>query len=115
MEFSEQTNEKLLNHKSCLMEVEELFHKNDYALYKIILHTGRKHQIRAFFSFLKTPIVGDKKYGSKVKLLNKIYLFGYKLTFSNFSSPLSYLNNLNFEIENLKEKLIFMIKNNKIN
>lgn len=34
-----------------------------YLLHLLMLNTGRKHQIRAFFSSLKSPIVFDFKYG----------------------------------------------------
>lgn len=37
-------------------------------LLEIQLHTGRYHQIRAQLAALGCPIVGDEKYGSKVKL-----------------------------------------------
>lgn len=37
------------------------------SLLKIILKTGRRHQIRAQLSHLGHPIVGDIKYGSKVE------------------------------------------------
>ncbi|MEK7095439.1 MAG: RNA pseudouridine synthase [Patescibacteria group bacterium] len=39
-----------------------------FSLLKIILKTGRHHQIRAQLSHIGHPIVGDTKYGSKVKL-----------------------------------------------
>jgi len=39
-----------------------------FSLLKIILKTGRHHQIRAQLSFMGHPIVGDTKYGSKAKL-----------------------------------------------
>ncbi len=39
-----------------------------FSLLKITLKTGRHHQIRAQLSHIGHPIVGDTKYGSKVKL-----------------------------------------------
>lgn len=38
-----------------------------YSLLRIKLHTGRTHQIRIQFSSRKHPLVGDGKYGSRVK------------------------------------------------
>lgn len=43
-----------------------------YALVKVVLKTGRSHQIRAQISSLGTPIVGDVKYGSKKGMENVI-------------------------------------------
>ncbi|HOY55966.1 MAG TPA: RluA family pseudouridine synthase [bacterium] len=40
----------------------------DFSLLKIILKTGRSHQIRAQLSFIGHPIVGDIKYGSQKSL-----------------------------------------------
>jgi len=36
------------------------------ALLEVQLETGRKHQIRAQLSFIGHPVIGDRKYGSKV-------------------------------------------------
>jgi 23S rRNA pseudouridine955/2504/2580 synthase len=66
------------------------------------LHTGRKHQIRSILSFFGIPIIGDKKYSSKVEIKDKIYLFAYKIIFNNLSSSLSYLNGKEFEIKDWK-------------
>lgn len=53
---------------SCLPKVVE--QKNLYEL-KIDLHTGRTHQIRAQLAYLECPIVGDRLYGSKLKVSRK--------------------------------------------
>ncbi len=37
----------------------------DYALLEVEIKTGRRHQIRCHFSYLKHPIAGDKLYGFK--------------------------------------------------
>jgi len=37
----------------------------DYTLMEVKIETGRKHQIRAHFAYLKNPIAGDKMYGFK--------------------------------------------------
>ncbi len=39
-----------------------------YTLLEIQLHTGRYHQIRAQLAAIGRPILGDEKYGSKIKL-----------------------------------------------
>jgi len=58
-----------------------LFHKNT-TLIKVILQTGRYHQIRAQFSHIGHPIVGDGKYKSK-KNQNTICLHHFKLAFTH--------------------------------
>lgn len=56
--------------------------ENDFSLLKIILKTGRHHQIRAQFSHIGHPIVGDSKYGSTIRLPDqKIALTATSLSF----------------------------------
>src|SRR4051812_28999061 len=102
MEFSpKSTNPQA---KFCALEIKKVGGgENIYHTLEITLHTGRKHQIRSILSYLGCPVIGDEKYGSKIKIENKIYLLAYKIEFNNLSSPLSYLNGKVFEIE--EEKL----------
>ncbi len=56
--------------------------EGEFSLLKIILKTGRHHQIRAQLSHIKHPIVGDSKYGSNISLPEKkIALTATSLTF----------------------------------
>ncbi|MGN1373620.1 MAG: RluA family pseudouridine synthase [Candidatus Coproplasma sp.] len=72
----------------------------DYALVKVILHTGKTHQIRAHLSYIGCPVLGDTKYGDFA--LNKKYsatrqiLVAKYLKF-NLSGSLSYLNEVRLE------------------
>ena len=63
----------------------ELIEKNEsFSLIDINLITGRNHQIRAHFEYLKYPIVNDELYGGKRNTLvpsNAICLQSYKLKF----------------------------------
>lgn len=54
------------------------------SLLEIVLHTGRKHQIRAQLAAAGCPIVGDVKYGAPSALENKaIRLVARSLTFTH--------------------------------
>jgi 23S rRNA pseudouridine955/2504/2580 synthase len=92
--------------KLCALEIKKITERTNYQLLEITLHTGRKHQIRSILSYLGIPILGDKKYGSKIEINNKIHLFAYKISFNNLTSPLSYLNGKVFEIEKINDELI---------
>lgn len=71
----------------------------DYAILRIIIHTGKTHQIRAQMKDILHPIIGDPKYGkndvNKKFKFNKQLLFAFKYSF-NFkeNSYLYYLNNV---------------------
>lgn len=83
-----------------ITEYEVLEEREDIALVKIILHTGKTHQIRAHTAFLGCPVLGDEKYGDTA--LNKKYaakrqrLIAKYLAF-NLTGALSYLNGKAFE------------------
>lgn len=83
-----------------ITEYEVLKNFGDYALVKVILHTGKTHQIRAHLSQIGCPVLGDTKYGNAQ--LNKKYaatrqiLIAHRLTFS-LTGNLSYLNQKPFQ------------------
>lgn len=59
-------------------------YSNDkYSLLDIEILTGKKNQIRATMEYLKHPIVGDIKYGSKDKSLGRLGLHAHKLIIQN--------------------------------
>ena len=55
--------------------------ERDISLVKIILETGRTHQIRVQFSSRGFPLVGDSKYGSEIR--GNMALFATSLSFEN--------------------------------
>ncbi len=77
------------------------------SLLEVELFTGRTHQIRAHLSHIGHPLVGDTKYGTNAQNQQLPYrfqaLYAYKLQFAiqDEDSPLSYLNQHCFEIENV--------------
>lgn len=57
--------------------------KEGKSLLEIQLITGRYHQIRAQLGHMDRPIIGDKLYGSKTELENRIMLQAYSMSFSH--------------------------------
>ena len=81
--------------------------EKDLTWVRIELHTGRFHQIRATFAFVGHPIVGDVKYGSKVKYIEgKIVLCATELSFKTATGERDITLSLNpeeiFEFEGNK-------------
>ena len=70
--------------KKASLEYKVIVEKEGFSLVKILLHTGRTHQIRVQFSSRKHPLVGDGKYGSKNNC--NIALFSHKITLSQGES-----------------------------
>ena len=70
--------------KECVLHYKKIKQFKDYALLEIIIETGRKHQIRVQLSQQGFPILGDKRYGSKIALKTKaISLHARKLGFKH--------------------------------
>jgi len=68
--------------KEAVLNYEVICFHDDATLVKVILQTGRYHQIRAQFSATGHPIIGDRKYHSK-KSYNTIFLHHYKLVLTH--------------------------------
>jgi len=89
---------------TAISEYKVLKENGKISLVKILLKTGRTHQIRAQFSHIGHPLVGDGKYG---KTSNKLqYGFKYQALFAQSlvfefdeKSELSYLNGRTFFAE----------------
>lgn len=56
-----------------------LKYKNTYSLLKVEIDTGRRNQIRVHLSEQGHPIVGDKKYGTKVNPIGRLALHASRL------------------------------------
>lgn len=52
-----------------------------YSLLDVDLKTGRTHQIRVHFNYLKWPLVGDKLYGGETDILNRPFLHSHQISF----------------------------------
>ena len=75
------------NGREAITKYRTISKTDSYTLLDIDLITGRNHQIRAHFEYLKTPIVNDTLYGAKkVSELNQntICLQSYNIEFKLF-------------------------------
>lgn len=66
--------------KKASLEYELINSNDELSVVKILLHTGRTHQIRVQFASRKMPLVADKKYGAKDEF-NEIGLWSYRISF----------------------------------
>lgn len=91
------TDQKKDNYKEVSLEY-HVKKENKYAtLVEINLLSGKSHQIRAMFSYIGHPLVGDRKYGAKLVSSFKYQaLYAYQLQFSIPESDqiFKYLNKL---------------------
>ena len=65
------------------LEYEVLKKTENKSMVQVLLHTGRTHQIRVQFSSRKTPLSGDRKYGSKDDGAKDIALHSCRITFNH--------------------------------
>lgn len=94
----------------------------EYTLLKVLLITGKTHQIRAHLSSIGHSIIGDVKYGEQSvnSYFKKEYglkyqlLHSYELQFDNVDGALSYLSNKKFTAP-LSDRFIQIINGEKLN
>lgn len=85
--------------KRAITNYKPIKYNNEYTLLDVNIETGRKNQIRVHLSELGYPIVGDKKYGSKVNPIKRLGLHAYKLEVMH---PIT-RKHLSFEVKIPKE------------
>lgn len=68
--------------KKASLEYELINSKDSLSLVKILLHTGRTHQIRVQFASRGMSLVGDRKYGAKDDF-SAIGLWSYSISFTH--------------------------------
>ncbi|NQU83748.1 MAG: RluA family pseudouridine synthase [Parcubacteria group bacterium] len=77
-----------------------------FTLLDVETETGRMHQIRAHFTELGNPIIGDKIYGDRTKGLNRLFLHAGRLGFEDLEEKWQeYELDLSEELKNFIEKL----------
>ncbi len=80
--------------------VENVYKKENYSILRVLIHTGKTHQIRALLSSISHPIIGDSKYGKNdinkyfKKYKQLLFAVKYSFTFPN-ENYLNYLNKIN--------------------
>lgn len=95
---------KVKNSKTAETKYRVIEEKNKLSLVEAELLTGRTHQIRAQFSYIGHPLLGDGKYGINKDDRKRGYkcqaLYSYHLTFdfATDSGILSYLKGKTFEV-----------------
>lgn len=72
--------------KPAVTRYQVLRHSRLFALVEVTLETGRKNQIRAHFTEIGHPVVGDKKYEAKTNPLKRLGLHAYYLAFQHPAS-----------------------------
>lgn len=84
--------------------VEKVYKQKDYSILRVIIHTGKTHQIRALLSSISHPIIGDPKYGKNEinkkfkKYKQLLYAVKYSFKFPE-NSKLHYLNNISINLD----------------
>lgn len=71
------------NGKLAILDYGLIKRKNNLALVKIQLQTGRSHQIRVQFSSRNHSLYGDQRYNKNAKVGQQIALHAYKITFKH--------------------------------
>lgn len=71
------------NGKLAILDYELIKRKDNLALVKIHLLTGRSHQIRVQFSSRNHPLYGDQRYNKNAKAGQQIALHAYELEFKH--------------------------------
>lgn len=69
--------------KLAITEYEKVLENKKYTMLSLNLKTGRKNQIRVQLANMGTPIVGDKKYGTKHDPIRRMALVANYLSFTH--------------------------------
>lgn len=83
----------------------------DSTLLKVVIHTGRTHQIRVHTQAIGHPIIGDKLYGGKLERqdknsLNRQFLHASKLKFIYLNQDYEFDSALPIDLQSYLEQII---------
>ncbi len=70
------TGKKAITHYEVIKEL-----KHNFSLVKVLLETGRTHQIRVHMKYIGHPLAGDELYGGSLKYIKRQALHSYSLDF----------------------------------
>ncbi len=76
-EVNFQTGERAITHYQLVEE------RNGHSLLRLVLETGRTHQIRVHLKYLGCPLVGDYLYNPDMEYIRRQALHAYRLTFKH--------------------------------
>ncbi len=99
-------------YKEIITKYRILEETRELSLAEVELITGRTHQIRAHFSSIGHPLLGDGKYGINRDdrrlgyKFQALYSFRLKFTFKTDGGALQYLNGRTFEVD--RDKIWFL-------
>ncbi|NLC66634.1 MAG: RluA family pseudouridine synthase [Clostridium sp.] len=78
----------------------------NHTFLKVILETGRTHQIRVHMSHIKHPVVGDEMYGIKNDKIKNLMLHAYKVGFDDLNGERKYFSKpINEKFRNILKSL----------
>lgn len=69
------TGDDAITHYEVIEEMDNM------SVVRILLETGRTHQIRVHFSYIGHPIIGDTLYGNSSKYISRQALHAYRVSF----------------------------------
>ena len=67
--------------KEAITYYEVIKNYKGFSLVKLLLKTGRTHQIRVHMASISHPLLGDEIYGKKSNLIDRVALHSFKLEF----------------------------------
>ncbi|SFL51617.1 23S rRNA pseudouridine1911/1915/1917 synthase [Gracilibacillus orientalis] len=77
------SSEKPNDGKEAITHYKVIKSNNNLSLLSVYLETGRKNQIRVHMADIGHPVVGDKKYGSKINPIGRLGLHAIVLAFKH--------------------------------
>lgn len=74
---------KSKNSKDAITHYYVIKRYNDYSYIRLLLETGRTHQIRVHMSSINHPLLGDTLYAGKKTLISRVALHSFRITMNH--------------------------------